>query len=227
MKGSAKKCTQAFERLLSSTQVVARIGRIIDQILTGDAIQVVLNRIHGPIGVVGANEKHLRHSEHFAVRVGVNHGNQGSATFAFHALGNLQIYVILNLDAVIAPGREVVFYVDGHIQHIDYHRPDGRHALILRPGEPGRPAALGGTRHHKAINGFFQSIIGKILNRVHTPNRTFDHREQQRPGVVAVFLELMEGVGNDLVFLAVAEKRLVGRLPQNGCNRLILNGDFP
>ena len=63
--------------------------------------------------------------------------------------------------------------------------------------------------------------LGKFLSSIHGTNCTFYHREKQWPGIVAVFFELMQGIGDQCIFRELSIEWLIRRLTQQCHNAFI------
>ncbi|MCY1376348.1 hypothetical protein D9M69_638310 [compost metagenome] len=66
-----------------------------------------------------------------AVGIRVNHGLQGFPVGRSDILGNAQLGIIFYLHTVIAIGLKLIIQRGRHVQHINNHGADGRHACVI------------------------------------------------------------------------------------------------
>ena len=187
-----------------------------------DRVDVVLDVVGHPKFVVGSHQQQFGLRQFAAVAVRVDHLDDGAPLFRRDRLQDAQVAVILDLFAVSAVRFQLVTDAFGHVQDVDHHRRGCRHAAILRCGEPGRPAPFRRSGHDESFHFALQPLCAEFRHGVHCPHGAFGHREQQRPGVVAVLLETVQRIRDQRVLLQAVVQRLVRNLPQDGCDGAVV-----
>ena len=198
------------------SQIVAGIRDIANVFHPRQIVPVQIQCIYRPIPIVGPVNDQFGQSQIRTVEPWVNPAPQRKIGIFLQVFDQPLAFVIFNLLAVSTPGFHLVVHLLWKIQRVDHDRGDANHPLVRGSRQPGRPATLGGTRHHEPLDRRTPFLGCQLFHAIHRSDRTLHHRKQQRPALVASRQLEQKCIRDQVIFGPSTQERLIRNLMQHG-----------
>jgi hypothetical protein len=104
-----------------------------------------------------------------------------------------------------------------YVQHVDDQRGNTFNTRVHSSCEPSRPAPLGSPGHDKSFDRGVKRLLDKRLYRIHAAHGAFNHRKQQRPGLIVSLQVLVKGISYQRIFCAII-KGLIRNIHDDRCH---------
>ena len=135
--------SDAADESVDITQIVRLVGQIKNSFLLRQAAPVEVQSFERPVWIVRAEQDELGLGQSVAVTVGVDHRHELAACGRIHALGKMNLLVVLDLLRQPTECPALQLELCAHVEHVDDHRGNTGDARIDGCRQPGCPATLG------------------------------------------------------------------------------------